>query len=260
MLGKTYILGVGITTTRKDKILESISDVLQEGRVKYGKGSTNDEKVVIFTPNPEQLSVASRNPEMSLVLNQAQVALPDGVGLVAASRLLGKPIYAKISGINFIGDMLEYLSRLPDRQAKRPVVIGCLGGQKQVAVEAGNCLQEKYSWISIGYASEAYDKEKMMHSDIDILFVGLGFPKQEKWILEHKDEIPARVIMAVGGSLDFLSGRVTRAPEWIQKVGLEWLFRLMIQPWRFFRQLRLLHFSALILVEALTSRVKKLKV
>lgn len=244
MLGKTYILGVGVTTSREDKILEFIDDEL-------AKPKRDREKIVVFTPNPEQISAAS-NPELKDILNQAQIALPDGVGVVLGARLIGKPIYSRITGIDFIQNLLEYVS-------KQPVVIGCLGGQKGVAVEAANCLQKKYSRISIGYATGAYDKEKMMRSDVDILFVALGFPKQEKWILEHRDEIPASVIMGVGGSLDFLSGRVKRAPVIIQKLGLEWLFRLAIQPWRFFRQLRLLHFSALILVEALTSRLKKAK-
>ncbi len=245
MLKSTQILGVNITASSEEEILEFIEQHLNDGKKK-------GDKVVIFTPNPEQLSAASRDPKLRELLNKATINLPDGWGVVWASTLLGRPIKARISGVDFMQNVLARLS-------KRPVKSGYFGGQKGVAIEAANCLQKKYSNISIGYASEAYDKEKMIHSDIDILFVGLGFPKQEEWIIEHKDEVPAKVIMAVGGSFDFISGKIPRAPKIVRQAGLEWLFRLILQPQRFFRQLRIWHFGGLIFLEALTSRLKSSK-
>lgn len=263
MENSTRILGVKITTESEDKILEYVVRKLipKTGGALGGKKIKKARsKIIIFTPNPEQISAASRNPELKNLLNEADIALPDGMGVVWAARLLGKPIEARISGIDFMQNLVK-------RKLKRPVVIGCFGGQAGVAEDAAKCLQKMASSdphggskITIGYASDIYDRAKMMQSDIDILFVGLGFPKQERWIIEHKDEIPATVIMACGGSFDFLSGRIRRAPFVIRRIGLEWLFRLMNQPARFFRQLQIWHFGGLILLEALSSRIKKLRV
>ena len=262
MQNSTRILGVKITTMSGEKILEYVVSELEKPRLR-------GEKIVIFTPNPEQISAASRKPELKNVLNEADIALPDGIGIVWAAKILGKPIKARISGIDFMQNLVKSIPASLAGGLERPVVIGCLGGQPGVAEEAAECLSREAgsrsagkkiaSNITIGYASDTYDKAKMIQSDIDILFVGLGFPKQERWIIEHRDEVPAKVIMAVGGSLDFLSGRVARAPFLIRQIDLEWLFRLIIQPMRFFRQLQIWHFGGLILWEALSSRLKRLK-
>lgn len=249
MQNKTYILGVGITTTSESKILEYLLGKLEKPK----KDQLAGEKIIIFTPNPEQISAAAKSPEITELLNQAQIALPDGVGVVMAARFLGKPIYARIPGSDFMEKLVKSISDWP-------VVTGFLGGQRGVAEEAVQCLLSEFPNLRVGYVSDTYEEQKMIHSDIDILFVALGFPKQEKWIVEHKDEIPATVIMSVGGAFDFISGRVPRAPIFFRKMGLEWLFRLILQPWRIFRQLQILHFSALILWEALSSRVKKLRI
>ena len=242
MLPKTDILGVGVTAASEDKILEFILNNLNKPKGKR-------DKIVIFTPNPEQISAASSDPQLKNLLNQAQIALPDGVGVAIGARILGKPIYARITGIDFMKSLVKSIS-------KEPVNTGYFGGQPHVAEEASKCLVKKYPGLRVKYASGAYDKDKMIHSDIDILFVALGFPKQEKWILEHKNEIPASIIMAVGGSFDFLAGKIIRAPRVVRNFGLEWLFRLINQPQRLRRQLRIWHFGGLIFLEALSSRLK----
>ena len=245
MLPKTDILRVGITAASEDKILEFILNNLQKPKGKR-------DKIVIFTPNPEQISAAFSNPQLKNLLNQAQIALPDGVGVAIGARILGKPIYARITGIDFMKTLVKSIS-------KKPVNTGYFGGQPHVAERASQCLAKMYPGLRVKYASDTYDKEKMMHFDIDILFVGLGFPKQEEWIDANKSKIPASVIMAVGGSLDFLSGKIPRAPKLMQKIGLEWAFRLALQPQRFFRQLRIWHFGGLILSEALGNHLKRIK-
>ncbi len=250
MLSKTYILGVGITTAAKDKILELIDQKLSE----KGKSVA---PLIIFTPNPEQISQASGDASLRDTLNQADIALPDGVGVIIAARLLGKPLYSRITGVDFIEELLGHVSTGANSSSKKLVNTGYFGSGKGVAEAASKCLKAKYPQVSIGYASDVYNREKMIQSDVDILFVALGFPKQEKWILEHKDEVKAKIIMGVGGSLDFISGKVPRAPMVIRLFSLEWLFRLIVQPWRFKRQLRLLHFSALVLQEALSNKVRK---
>lgn len=245
MLNKTKILGVGFTTAKEEKVLEYILDELSKSK----KTLQRKDKITIFTPNPEQVAASARNREIRDLLNQAQVSLPDGNGVVIGARLLSKPIYARIAGVDFMEKLVKSVS-------ERPVITGYLGGKEGVAEATANCLKKKWPKLRVGYASHLYNKGKMIQSDIDILFVGLGFPKQERWILEHKDEIPATVIMAVGGAFDFISGRVPRAPEIVRKFGFEWIFRLIIQPWRIFRQLQILHFSGLIFVTWLSDRLK----
>lgn len=259
MLNSAEILGVKVTTASEQKILEYIAEELK-------KPKSQRSKRVIFTPNPEQISAANRDPSLKTLLNSADVSLPDGVGVIWGAKLLGKPIFSRITGVDFMKSLVKMVSEEPFGDANRIVRTGYYGGQEGVAVEAADCLQKmvrqeerKAKNLHISYASHAYDKHEMEKSNVDILFVGLGFPKQEKWIMEHKDEIPATIIMAVGGSLDFLSGQTPRAQKFVRDLGLEWLFRLMIQPWRFFRQAQLLHFGALILIEALSNRFKILK-
>jgi N-acetylglucosaminyldiphosphoundecaprenol N-acetyl-beta-D-mannosaminyltransferase len=245
MLNSAKILGVNITTNSEEEILKYILSELEKPRSKRNK-------IIIFTPNPEQITAASKSSELKDILNQADIALPDGVGVVIGGKLVGVGSLRRITGVDFMKSLVKTVSN-------RPIKTGYFGGQEGVAEEAANCLQKSYPNLTVGYASSTYNKEKMMSSDIDVLFVGLGFPKQEKWILENKDEIPASVIMAVGGSFDFLSGRVARAPKVIQTFGLEWVFRLVRQPWRAKRQARLLGFGGLILKEALSSKLNKSK-
>lgn len=242
MLKKTSILGVDITTSKPEEILEFIVEELQ-------KEKGRRKKLIIFTPNPEMISEAHKDKRLRDVLNQAQISLPDGVGVIVAGKLLGKPIQARIAGVDFMKNLVKSVS-------KQPVNTGFLGGLPGVAKEAADCLKEKYPKLRVAYASDTFDKPKMIHSDIDILFVAYGFPKQEQWILKNINEIPAAVVMGVGGTFDFIAGRVPRAPKIIRDIGLEWMFRLIIQPWRIRRQARLLHFGGLILREALSNRLK----
>lgn len=247
MLESTKLLGVKITTSSEEKILEYIN-------LELSKPKEKSTKVIIFTPNPEQIAAAANDPELKALLNKATIALPDGVGALLASKLLGNGIKARITGVDFMKSLVKGVASASRGNSNRPVIAGFLGGQSGVAEEAAECLQKMSKNLAIGYASESFDKDKMIRSDIDILFVGLGFPKQEKWIVDHMNEIPARVIMAVGGAFDFYSGRIPRAPKFVRSIGMEWLFRLMLQPQRIFRQLRLLKFSASILQEALNNR------
>lgn len=95
----------------------------------------------------------------------------------------------------------------------------------------------------------SYSGKEIINHGIDILFVAFGSPKQEIWIAENLDKLPVRVAIGVGGAFDFVSGKVKRAPVWVRKIGLEWLFRLILQPWRIKRQLRLFKFVFLVLGE-----------
>jgi N-acetylglucosaminyldiphosphoundecaprenol N-acetyl-beta-D-mannosaminyltransferase len=250
MLRKNKILGVNITNEIENKILEYLFS-----RIKNGKSKT-----FITTPNPEILIYASKHLDYQDKLNHADIALPDGIGLFFAAGVKGEQLRDRITGVDFIEILCKEAS-------KNPISMGFLGGKGGVAELAAKRLKMKYPWINIVFVSENWsnntkiskkategkDTEKLVFNsqpvNIDILFVAYGFPKQEEWIYDNLNKLPVKVAMGVGGSFDYLSGSVARAPYLIRLIGFEWLFRLFNQPWRLKRQLALLEFVILIFKE-----------
>lgn len=240
MLKATKILGVAITNETAEKISEYILLSLKTGK----------KKIFITTPNPEIIVYANSNLDYKDKLNSADVSLPDGMGLLAAALVLGRPLKSRIAGVDFI----EMLCR--DCREK-PVSMGFLGAGAGIAEQAAQRLKKKYPWIEIVFVGEEWDFQKRVLSrptSIDILFVAFGHPKQEEWIYENLPQLPVKVAMGVGGAFDYLSGAVPRAPKILRTVGLEWLFRLLIQPWRFKRQLALITFILLVIKEKLIGK------
>jgi len=263
-LPSTKILGTNITTAPKDKILEFILENME--------GS--NKKVSIVTPNPEILVYAFERPEFQEVLNRAEISLPDGVGVTISSRVLKNQPLERITGV----DMMELLCR---ESAKRALTVGFLGGRGDVAERTAICLVKKYPDLIVKFANSDWNEEKIANdglqlttdgleikkitngqkseaksqksSHIDILFVAMGFPKQEIWIDQNLQKIPVKVAMGVGGSFDYLSGDVKRAPKAIRKIGMEWAFRLARQPWRIKRQTALPKFVYQVLKEKIKS-------
>ena len=252
-LTKQKILGVGITIDSEERILEYIEEILTK----------TDKKISIVTPNPEILVRAARDPEFTKVLNSADIALPDGIGLIIGGQFLGKQLRSRIAGVDFIEKLcsltsrlninLENSKKLASEVSKQLVMTGFLGGQAGVAEKTAECLRKKYPGVRVGFARNEWDEAKNIPS-LGVLFIAFGAPRQEKWIYDNLQKIPVRVAMAVGGSFDFISGTVARAPKIIRVIGFEWLFRLLIQPWRWRRQLALLEFLRLILLEKLSRR------
>lgn len=222
-----HILGVRVANVTEQEALEFILNGLE----KRGK------KLAIFTPNPEIIMHADKDEAFRKILNSSDLALPDGTGVIWAGKLLGKPLKTRIAGADF----MEKLVLLAE---ERGFTVGLMGGGPKIAERTAECLLRKYPSLKIVFASSEWASSQQA---IDILFVALGFPKQEKWIYENLPRIPVRVAMAVGGSFDYISGQVPRAPLFIRTIGLEWLFRLMVQPWRLARQLVLLEFILLVL-------------
>lgn len=225
-----------------------------------------DKKVktqIIFTPNPEQIVMAKHNQSFAENLQKADWLLPDGIGLVCASALLkffGKTnhkIQGRIAGV----ELVEYLL-----QANLKSLI--IGGRDYVGSFEGEAFEDIKSLKKIQnnlYWTEGYQEkaeilpveEEALAKIIaklkpDLVFVALGAPDQEKWLVEHFNllqENQVKIAMAVGGSFDFLFAKVDRAPQLWQKIGLEWLWRLIKQPWRGKRQLRLIEFIYLLIRE-----------
>ena len=232
------LFGVKITTSSEREILKYIIKNLGE------KGS----KLFITTPNPEIIMYALSHPEFKSKLNKADIGLADGVGVPIAVLLTQNIKLHRVTGT----DLLE---KLCSKLSKSPYSVGFFGGVGGVAEKTAECLQKKYSGLKVSYASSGWDQKKTKGKKIDVLFVAMGFPKQEEWIYENLDKIPVSVAMGVGGAFDFFSGKISRAPKLIRTFGLEWFYRLIHQPWRIKRQLVLTSFSLLVFKEIFTSRL-----
>lgn len=233
-LKRTEVLGVNFTNASKDDILEYVVAKLTD------RNRTKEEKFFIVTPNPEIVVRANKDNEFKVILNSARISLADGVGVVLASKILGEAIQARITGVDFIENLCLKI-------AKQPVITGFLGGLPGVAEKTAHCLREKYPGLRVGYAFHTWEKSRLKDKKIDILFVAFGAPIQEEWMYENIQKQDIFCAMGVGGSFDFISGRVSRAPEPVRRVGLEWLYRLLVQPRRWRRQLALIAFIKLVL-------------
>ena len=240
---KNSILGVGVSNTTKNEALEFIISGLEKRR----------QKIAIFTPNPEIIVFAHKNREFREILNSASLALPDGIGVMLGGKFLGKGFKERITGIDFMKMFCKEASI-------RAFTVGLIGGGPQIAEKTAECLRQLYPKIKVQVFPEDFFEKKALQDKlgdkkvaVDVLFVALGFPKQEKWIYEHLPEIPVTAAMAVGGSFDYISGAVPRAPTLIQKLGFEWFYRLAREPWRWRRQGALIEFILLVLKERLVS-------
>ncbi|MFY9413266.1 MAG: WecB/TagA/CpsF family glycosyltransferase [Tepidanaerobacteraceae bacterium] len=220
---------------------------------------SHDRKVIV-TPNAEIIMAARNNRDMMEVLNDADICLPDGIGVVIASRIFGKPLQERTTGFDFMIKILK----LAEIQG---LSVFLLGGKVGVPEQAAAKIRELFPGLEIAGTHHGYfeDEEKDEIIDIindkepDILLVAMGFPKQEKFMIENKDKLKFRVAMGVGGSFDVLSGNVSRAPVFMQKAGLEWLFRLITQPWRFKRMMVLPLFLIEVVIHRLFSNKVRLR-
>ncbi len=206
----------------------------------------------VVTPNPEFLLAAEKDPDFRRVLNSADLALPDGIGVVYSAKIMGRPLKARVPGIEFAEDMLACL----DERGGRLFLLGARPG---VAEKAGENILARYPNITLCGTQDGYfrDEEtvllKVAAARPDLLFVCLGAPKQEKWMARWGRHTGARLAIGLGGVLDVFAGNVERAPESWQKLGLEWAYRLKKEPQRAGRMARL----PLVLVKAAGERFKK---
>jgi N-acetylglucosaminyldiphosphoundecaprenol N-acetyl-beta-D-mannosaminyltransferase len=253
-LNAVKILGISVTNTSKKEILEEIRKYLDQVR------KNTQKPLKIYTPNTEQLVLATRNSDFARVLNQADISLPDTVGVAWASRILTKnPLKTVIPGVEFMEDLVEMASTCH-------VPIGLIGGRDNLAVDTLGCLRQKYKILSDSWAQDGPEFEstslpddlyfqrlgrRIIREGTRIVFVSFGPPKQEYFIERLSREVHGVILMSVGGSFDIISGRLPRAPSWMRNFGLEWLWRLFLEPWRIRRQLALIEFVWLVLKEKL---------
>lgn len=200
----------------------------------------NDRLRTIYTPNTEMIMKAQDDPEFKEILNEGDLVIPDGIGVVIASKIHHLGLTERVPGIELMSMMLEYCNRTGKS-------IYLFGGKPTVADLAAEKIKQAYPNLIIAGTRDGFfdaTNELTILDDIngkkpDILFVALGAPKQEKWINKYKKTINASVAIGVGGALDVWAGTVKRAPVFFQKTGLEWFYRLLKQPKRVGRMMSL---------------------
>ena len=207
----------------------------------------------VVTADASMVVQARRDQELAAIVQAADMVTPDGAGLLWASKLLGRPILHRVSGV----DLVAELARLSARHGYR---LYFFGAGPDVAQSAAANLLERFPGAQIagarnGFFTPADEPEivrEIAASKPDILLVALGIPKQEKFISRHKGELGASVLIGVGGSFDVYSGRVKRAPVWMQKNGLEWAYRLWQNPRKIGKVMTLPQFALLAIRARLT--------
>lgn len=222
---KENFLGVDVCNQTYEQIISSLLNDIE-----------NNKKSFIVAINPEKIMKAQEDPDLLELLNKADYQIPDGIGVILASRLKGGKIRKRVTGI----DMMLALCEAANQHGKKVFLYGAKPGR---AEEAKQKLEERFPALHIVGVLDGYVKDKELiaetinHANPDIIFVAKGSPAQEYWILENMHHLAPKVYQGVGGSFDVISGHIKRAPVAFQKLGLEWLYRLMKEPWRWKRQL-----------------------
>jgi N-acetylglucosaminyldiphosphoundecaprenol N-acetyl-beta-D-mannosaminyltransferase len=231
------ILGIKIDDVTSEEALARIEQFVADSRPH-----------LVTTVNPEFIVAAQTDAAFAQILNQADLNLPDGQGLLWAARLLGIPLRERVTGV-------DTLIRLAELSAEKGYAIYLLGAAEGVAEAAAQVLKGRFPGLRVvgTYAgSPAPDEEdgiveRIRRADPQLLFVAYGAPRQEQWIVRNMPRLQVTVAMGVGGAFDFISGKTSRAPIWLQRLGLEWLHRLAHQPWRWRRMTALPRFCWLLL-------------
>ncbi|MGE4283509.1 MAG: WecB/TagA/CpsF family glycosyltransferase [Clostridia bacterium] len=208
-----------------------------------------DKLHMVFTPNSEMIMTAMSDAKLQMVLNAGDLRTADGIGVVYASKILGKPLGERVAGFDLAKRIVE---KLPDTGHS----LYLLGGAPGVAEAAKENMEKKYPGINIAGTHDGYfneQEEQRVINEInavkpDIIFVCLGMSKQEKWIFDHRDDLDAKLCMGIGGSLDVFAGKAQRAPDVFIRLGLEWFYRLIKEPWRYKRMLALPKFAVTVIL------------
>lgn len=207
------------------------------------------EQTFVVTANAEIIMMCQDDAEYNNIISkQAELVLPDGAGAVWAGRHLGYKVPERVAGFDLYNQLLAL-------SAQKGYKAYFFGGSPGIAEAAKAKSEEMYPGVQVvgchnGYFTDADVPaiiKEINNSGAEMLFVALGAPKQEKWILAHRHELRPRILMGIGGSFDVLAGKMERAPKWMQDASLEWAFRLYKQPSRFMRMMALPKFALKVL-------------
>ncbi len=240
------VLGVRVDRVTQQQALQHIERLIQL----YHSNAVQPSCQQIITVNPEFVMTAQDNSPFRQCINEAALVVADGIGVVWAARWLGQPVPERVTGV----DTLIELARQCARRGDRLFLLGAALGVAEIAAAR---LQELAPGLIIAgtyagspaVADEEAILERINAARPDVLCVAYGAPAQDLWIRRNLARLPVAVAIGVGGSFDFLAGRQQRAPHWMQKMGLEWLYRLYREPWRWRRMLALPQFACLVVLK-----------
>jgi len=226
-LSRVDILGVGFDNLTKAEAVEHAYAIQTEHKAYY-----------VVTPNPEIVMLAREDEGMLSAAKGAELVIADGIGVIYGAKILGTPLRDRIPGIDFTGALLEKMN-----ESGRSLFL--FGSKPGVAEKAAENLSAKYPNVKIVGTNDGYFKddepiiEKINAAKPDLMLVCLGAPKQEKWMQANAHRLDVGIMVGAGGSLDVFAGVVERAPEAWQKMGFEWLYRLLKEPKRIGRMMKL---------------------
>lgn len=234
-------MGVGFDDLTRDGAVALCKNLIEEHRSAY-----------MVTPNPEIVMASWDDPALREAISNADLVIPDGIGVVKAAKILGTPLMERLPGIEIGEAILQYAA-----QSGKKVFL--LGAKPGVADLAADRMREMFPGIDICGVNDGYFKddaaviEKINAAKPDFLMVCLGFPKQEMWMAQNASKLDVGLMAGLGGSLDVFAGTVLRAPEKWQRMNAEWLYRCIKEPWRFKRIARL----PLFILKAIAKRIRK---
>lgn len=226
-MSRIDVLGVSFDDLTMDEAVEIALGFMQERRACYA-----------CTPNPEIVMAAKGDAALRAALSGAELVLADGVGITKAAAMLGTPLKSRVPGIDFASNVIS-------RLAQRGGSVYLLGAKPLVAEAAAEKLTQTYAGIVIAGTNDGYFTddapviEKINAASPDFLMVCLGSPKQELWMSANAGRLSCGLMAGLGGSLDVLAGNVQRAPETWRRLGLEWLYRVIKEPKRLGRVMKL---------------------
>lgn len=216
-MSRTQILNIGI-----DKV------TMPEAVERCLTWTDGEQPRLVVTPNAEHAYMAEKDPEFASIINGADLVIPDGIGVLMASRMLGDPVPEKVAGVELATNLVAAMSQ----RGRGSVYL--LGARPEVVAEAARRLTERFPGITVGHQHGFFQPEDepaviaaIQAARPDFLVVGMGMPRQEKWLHRHLHELGAKVSVGAGGTIDVWAGAAPRAPEWMIKSNLEWLFRIV---------------------------------
>lgn len=224
---KTDIMGLQFDNITMEEALDAAKALLQ-----------GEHAARVVTPNAEIAYEALHDENMRTLLNSAELMLPDGAGVVLASKILKTPLKQKVAGVDFADGLLGVLETTGQS-------LYLLGSKPGIGELAAQKMMQKHPKLRIAGIADGYFQDeapvidKINASGADVLFVCLGAPKQEQFMARHQKVLHVKLMAGLGGTLDSFAGTVKRAPKWMIRLNLEWLYRLIKEPKRFKRMLRL---------------------
>ncbi|MYL34263.1 WecB/TagA/CpsF family glycosyltransferase [Pontibacillus yanchengensis] len=226
-MNKETYMGVDVSPLSYEEITQQLNQRIQD-----------NQQSTIIAVNPEKIMASQTDETLRDLINGSTFQIPDGVGVLLASRLKGGEIRSRVTGVDMMGRLLQMA-------AEEGYRVFFYGAKEEVVSKAIDNIQDTYPSIQVAGYENGYvqDQEaliqKINDAKADIMFVALGSPKQEQWIRANKERLPVKVFQGVGGSFDVYAGHVKRAPAPFRKVGMEWLYRLATDPKRIKRQMAL---------------------